>query len=67
MACPIPQILAIECAFPVFSQGPEPDVLFRLVVLLLPVVASAALGGSDTDPTGGPAKSGAAHSSVVSN
>ena len=43
-------ILAIEGAFPVPSQGPEPDILFRLVVLPVPVVAPAPLGGADMDP-----------------
>ena len=32
MSLPVPQILAIECAVPVFSQGPEPDVSFGFVV-----------------------------------
>ena len=35
-------ILAIEGAFPIPSQGPEPDILFRLVGLPVPVVAPAA-------------------------
>ena len=43
-------ILAIEGAFPVPSQGPEPDILFRLVVVPVPVVAPAPLGGADMDP-----------------
>ena len=44
------RILTIERAFPVPSQGPEPDILFRLVVLPVPVVAPAPLGGADMDP-----------------
>ena len=44
------RILAIEAAFPVSSQGPEPDILFRLVELPVPVVAPAPLGGADMDP-----------------
>ena len=44
------RILTIERAFPVSSQGPEPDILFRLVVLPVPVVAPAPLGGADMDP-----------------
>ena len=40
-------ILAIEGAFPIPSQGPEPDILFRLVGLPVPVVAPAPLGGPD--------------------
>ena len=47
-------ILAIEGAFPIPSQGPEPDILFRLVVLLVPVVAPPPLGGSEMDPSRGP-------------
>ena len=43
-------ILAIEGSFPIFSEGPEPDVLLGLVVVLLPVVAPATLGGSDVGP-----------------
>ena len=37
-------ILAIEGAFPIPSQGPEPDILFRLVGLPVPVVAPAPCG-----------------------
>ena len=44
------EILAVECAFPIPSQGPEPDIFFRLVVLPVAVVAPAPLGGSDMDP-----------------
>ena len=44
------RILTIERAFPVPSQGPEPDILFRLVVLPVPVVVPAPLGGADMDP-----------------
>ena len=44
------RILTIERAVPVSSQGPEPDILFRLVVLPVPVVAPAPLGGADMDP-----------------
>ena len=44
------RILTIERAFPVSSQGLEPDILFRLVVLPVPVVAPAPLGGADMDP-----------------
>ena len=47
-------ILAIEGAFPIPSQGPEPDILFRLVGLPVPVVAPAPLGGPDAGPAGGP-------------
>ena len=46
-------ILAIEGALPIFSEGPQPDVLSRLVVQLVPVVAPAALGGADTGPARG--------------
>ena len=42
------KILTIEGALPVPSKGPEPDVLFRLVVLFVPLVAPAPLGGSDS-------------------
>ena len=48
------RILTIEGAFPVPSQGPEPDILFRLVLLPVPVVVPAPLGGADMDPAGGP-------------
>ena len=44
------EILAVECAFPIPSKGPEPDIFFRLVVLPVAVVAPAPLGGSDMDP-----------------
>ena len=36
---------AVECSFPVFAEGPEPDVFLRLVPLGVPVVAPAALRG----------------------
>ena len=47
-------ILAIEGAFPIPSQGPEPDIFFRLVGLPVAVVAPAPLGGPDAGPAGGP-------------
>ena len=47
-------ILAVEGAFPIPSQGPEPDILFRLVGLPVPVVAPVPLGGPDAGPAGGP-------------
>ena len=55
-AYPIPGagILAIEGALPIPSEGPKPDILAGFVVVLVPVVASAALGGSDMDPARGP-------------
>ena len=46
-------ILAIEGAFPIPSQGPEPDILFRLIGLPVPVVAPAPLGGPDAGPAAG--------------
>ena len=36
------------------SEGSEPDLLLRLVVQFVPVVAPAPLGGFDMDPAGGP-------------
>ena len=47
-------ILAIEGAFPIPSQGPEPDIFFRLVGLPVAVVAPAPLGGPDAGPAGCP-------------
>ena len=47
-------ILPIEGSFPIFSEGPEPDVLARLVEQLVPVVAPASLGGSDMEPARSP-------------
>ena len=49
-------ILAIEGAFPIPSQGPEPDILFRLVGLPVPVVAPAPLGGPDAGSSRRPCK-----------
>ena len=42
--------LLVEDAFPVFGEGPEPDVLFGFAVLRVGIVATASLGGSDMDP-----------------
>ena len=43
-------ILPIEGTPPIFSEGAQPDVLFRLGSCRVPVVASAALGGPDAGP-----------------
>ena len=43
-------ILAIEGAFPILSEGSEPDVLPGLVVLLMAIIAPAPLSRSDTGP-----------------
>ena len=42
--------LAVEGSFPIFSEGAEPDILFRLGASRVPVVASTSLGGSDPPP-----------------
>ena len=46
-------ILAVQPSFPVFAQRSKPDGLFRLVVFLVSVVASAPQGDSDLGPAGG--------------
>ena len=48
------RIFAIECALPIASEGPEPDVLAGIVEELVPVIAPPALSGSDVDPAVGP-------------
>lgn len=40
----------VQSSPPVLSEGSEPDVFPGLVPLGVPVVATAALGGSDLDP-----------------
>ena len=47
-------ILPIEGALPIFSEGAEPDVLFRLGSFRMRVIAPTALGCSDPDPARGP-------------
>ncbi len=42
----------IERSLPVFAEGSQPDVLFRLCSFVIPVIASSSLGGSDECPTG---------------
>ena len=43
----------MEHAFPMSSQGSEPDVLPELVALPFPVVSPAPLGDTDMDPSEG--------------
>ena len=44
--------LPVEGALPVPPQGPQPDVLLGFVEAFVPIIASAALGGADPDPSG---------------
>ena len=43
-------IVAVDSAFPVFSERPEPDILLGFVVQLVAVVAPVPLGGFDVGP-----------------
>ena len=46
-------MLPIEGAPPIFLEGAEPDVLFRLSSFVMPVVAPASLGGPYMGPARG--------------
>ena len=46
-------ISPIQSSLPALPQGPQPDVLLRLVPFGVAVVSPAPLGGSDEGPSGG--------------
>ena len=50
LAAPTRRTLLIEPAFPVFSEWAQPDVFFRFVELVEPIIAPTSLSRANMDP-----------------